>query len=312
MNSIRWGLILAVVCLQALALPVSAEVPPQGVGNVDKEQLVSNIQQHLKAGEFEQAVEKLEVLYRLDKKTVTLFNIAIAREKQRASCLVRASAYERVLKACHGCDEELNARKRLAEIRGDCFGTLVITTEPEGLEVTVNGRSVGRTPIEAEFAEGRYVIGARRGGDTTETEVDVVRKSFVRAQLTVAPVALQPSATAAKSKSTNKQNIWPWVVAGSGLLLAGTGTYLLMDAHSTHDDAASQPGRVTYGAYQDAESQQTLGGVLTITGVAAVFGGLTWWLLSSEPSAQAPGASETPTVRVGFGPAMLVIGGTIK
>ena len=124
------------------------------VKKVDKEQLVSKIQQHLKAGEFEQAVEKLEVLYRLDKQTVALFNIAIAREKQRASCMVRASAYERVLKACHGCDEELNARKRLAEIRGDCFGTLVITTQPEGLEVTVNGRSVGRAPIEAEFAEG--------------------------------------------------------------------------------------------------------------------------------------------------------------
>ena len=100
MNSIRWGLILAVVCLQALALPVSAEVPPQGVGKVDKEQLVSNIQQHLKAGEFEQAVEKLEVLYRLDKQTVTLFNVP-SRGKQRASCIVRASAYEKV-KACHG------------------------------------------------------------------------------------------------------------------------------------------------------------------------------------------------------------------
>ena len=87
----------------------------------DKSQLLAKVQQDLQAKRYDAAIRGMEQLYALEARPVLLLNIAVAREKQRAPCSVRAAAYQRLLEVCEGCSEEVQARKRLAFIQADCF-----------------------------------------------------------------------------------------------------------------------------------------------------------------------------------------------
>jgi len=69
---------------------------------------------------------------------------------------------------------------RSAGIVGGATGTLAIETDPAGLDVIVDGRAVGRSPIELSLAEGLRSVVLKQGTLSRTVSVKVTRGETVR------------------------------------------------------------------------------------------------------------------------------------
>ena len=89
--------------------------------------------------------------------------------------------------------------------------------------------------------------------------------------------AREPPSAPAESKAS----IWPWVTAGAGVALVGTGAVFGVLAKSERDDAAEDPVHASATeTFDRAETMATTANVLFIVGGMATAGGVTWILLS--------------------------------
>lgn len=302
------GWVISVTIGQAYAEPPASS-------QTDKSGLLAKVQQDLKAQRYDAAIQGMEQLYALEASPVLLLNIAVAREKQRAPCSVRAAAYQRLLEVCQGCSEEVQARKRLAFIQADCFGALRIDTNPSNLEVLLNGRSIGRAPIKQELAEGTYEVSARTGVRHHTLEVDVTRKAVKNVVLELPPIETKAeAATTPKVADDGDYALLQWSITGSGVVLLGVGGYLMADAKAVHDEVGETGHNVTYQRYKtDALERHKTGLTLLSIGSVIALSGLTWWALSApEPDAKRSAGPFTPQpLSVGFGPGMLYLGGSL-
>ena len=79
---------------------------------------------------------------------------------------------------------------RSAGVVGAATGTLAIETDPAGLDVIVDGRAVGRSPIELALPEGMRSVVLRQGALSRTVAVKVARGETVRHRFEfVAPAA---------------------------------------------------------------------------------------------------------------------------
>jgi hypothetical protein len=69
---------------------------------------------------------------------------------------------------------------RSAGVVGAATGTLAIETDPAGLEVSVDGRAVGRSPIELSLPEGMRSVVLKQGSLSRTVAVKVTRGETVR------------------------------------------------------------------------------------------------------------------------------------
>lgn len=125
---------------------------------------------------------------------------------------------------------------------------------------------------------------------------------------------------------------WPYVVGGVGLAMAGVGTWLLVDGaqDANEIDNASHEPRVlptgtrsvvtgiTMSRAADLEASANLktglGASFVGVGVAAVVGGIVWWLIDDPSEASGTGEVQTSQRRRAFDfgvqPNGVVVGGT--
>jgi len=85
---------------------------------------------------------------------------------------------------------------RSAGVVGAATGTLAIETDPAGLDVIVDGRAVGRSPIELALPEGTRSVVLKQGALSRTVAVKVTRGETVRHRFEfVAPAAPATAAT---------------------------------------------------------------------------------------------------------------------
>jgi len=88
---------------------------------------------------------------------------------------------------------------RSAGVIGSATGVLAIETDPSGLDVTVDGRASGRTPVELTLAEGTRSVVLSQGALSRTVPVNVRRGETVRHRFefvaAAAPVVVASSGT---------------------------------------------------------------------------------------------------------------------
>ena len=85
---------------------------------------------------------------------------------------------------------------RSAGIVGSATGVLTIETDPAGLDVIVDGRASGRTPVELTLAEGTRSIVLSQGAISRTVAVNVRRGETVRHRFEFVAAAAAPAAAA--------------------------------------------------------------------------------------------------------------------
>lgn len=135
--------------------------------------------------------------------------------------------------------------------------------------------------IEEPAARDRKAIEARvLTIDAQVAELTGARKA--QAATARSPEAPAPADTSSKPGPT------PWIVAGVGLALLGTGATLGVIANAKHDAAVDEPVQTRAVAFQDsAETFGTVATVVTIAGAVLALGGATWAIVRSPRATNA-------------------------
>jgi hypothetical protein len=102
---------------------------------------------------------------------------------------------------------------RSAGIVGSATGTLAIETDPSGLEVIVDGRTSGRTPLELALAEGTRSVVLKQGELSRTVAVNVRRGETVRHRFEFVAAAA-PAASSGTLQVTSEPSRVPLVVDG--------------------------------------------------------------------------------------------------
>ena len=156
---------------------------------------------------------------------------------------------------------------------------LTVTVD-EGAEVTVDGRAIGRAPLPPQpVALGAHTIVATLP-DGRRAEAAVVIELGTPISLTLS--------------LGSKRTVWPWVVAGGAVALAGGGLGLGLAADGVASDwAAACPAgascaagftRERYDA--DADTVALQGGLSTglwIGAGVALTAAVVWWIIEGQP-----------------------------
>ena len=148
--------------------------------------------------------------------------------------------------------------QRRAERMNDT-ARLVVTSNPEGAEVRLDGELVGTTPTDTEVPPGSYELTVYQNGYRTESK----------------NVSLEPATQAQYSlalKRTGYQRWLPWTLLGTGVASLGVGISLLaIDENPIRSDCnADVDGRCQY-QYDTLAGGVTfavLGSGLVVSGVA--------------------------------------------
>ncbi len=178
-------------------------------------------------------------------------------------------------------------------------GTLVVTTEPLGAAVFVDGATTpaGQTPLTIRLAPGEHALRVTlEDYDTALQTIDLEagQRSAITLRLEAAeaaPPPADPPPVVDRRPTDDGAPRWlPWAVVGAGAAVAGTGAFFVtraFDAQDERDAAIEDGGSVedARAADDDARTFQTIGWIGVGVGVAAIGGGLAWWLLDDDGDA---------------------------
>jgi archaellum component FlaG (FlaF/FlaG flagellin family) len=84
---------------------------------------------------------------------------------------------------------------RSAGVVGSATGTLAIETDPSGLDVEVDGKPIGRSPVELTLAEGTRAVVLKQGTVSRSIAVKVTRGETVRHRFEFLAAAVPAAAT---------------------------------------------------------------------------------------------------------------------
>ena len=74
-------------------------------------------------------------------------------------------------------NERIAAYKKTRQESSAAFGTLKVTSSPQGARVSIGDMELGETPLEVEFEPGEYVLRVQRHGYATKQETIVLEPS---------------------------------------------------------------------------------------------------------------------------------------
>ena len=219
---------------------------------------------------------------------------------------------------------EQQAREALKNAR-QRVGTIRLTVEPEGAEVSLDGKGMGRAPLSAPvFVEpGLHTIRATLVGFVEESaKVDVSAgnegsvavklrtEDTAVARVSVAPSSLPPARETLRSEPSATNPI-PWILSGVAVVGVGVGVAMLVLAGDTESekDTALRPlpeaqpcGRNTPHVAEcaraddlssKARTQRTVAFITLGAGLAAAAGAATVWLWPAESDAAKSRAAQS-------------------
>ncbi|MCA9540360.1 MAG: PEGA domain-containing protein [Myxococcales bacterium] len=189
------------------------------------------------------------------------------------------------------------------------YGRLRVTSDVPGA-VTVDGRAMGSTPVEALWlAPGAHALRFEASGLPAETRmVTLTAGALETVALTVRPAAPAPAPVVEdKPPPPPPDRLLPWTVTGIAGAFAVAGAVTLVVASGTEDDAdalhakyeaatdpneASRLRQQAESKYEDRDLQRGLG--LGFLGAAVVAGGAATWLWLSDSPPQTATVAISP------------------
>lgn len=193
-----------------------------------------------------------------------------------------------------GASEEISVKLRRAQGEGD----LIVESSVAGAEVRIDGRVVGKAPVQLSSAAGRYVIQvwAKNHADWTGfATVAPDKATRVQVHLTRAPGAAAPTKQALQWKPQKRHlslSTWGWMTMGLGAAMGGAASYT---GWASFDRARAALAREMQSFWAATLALGSLGG-------AAVAGGLIMVLLDDHGNQDKEATLEMLTFTPGFTP----------
>ncbi len=164
---------------------------------------------------------------------------------------------------------------------------LTLAGLPRGAQLFVDGQRQG-SEAPLRLRPGRHMIRVEAPGyERWERGLQLRAGTRTAEQVEARPLP-------APAPAPEEPSPWPWALGGTGVAATGAGAFFLVSAAASYDDAEAATARHNASsdaaeraarradaeaATADGESSASLGYALVGVGVAAVVGGVVWWLL---------------------------------
>lgn len=249
---------------------------------------------------YREAAAEFQAAYRARPHGVLQYNIAQCQERMGDLPGALAS-YHAYLREVPDAEDRQQVRKTIAALEKRLAATgrqhLLVTSDPSGAEVSIEGKARGRTPLSAALAFGTYQLSlALPGFETARREVRLAKDRPVELALKLQAVASAPPAPVAQAVppapaaappslsapapspvpapqaapqkvERKKGRVWTWVAAGTAVALTGVGIGYGVAAKSDSNKLVS-------GQYTQPQVQQLYDGAKSKSGTANVFYGV--------------------------------------
>ena len=312
---------------------VLAQLSPPGTDPQSKAQaqrLLTEGSDLYEKGDYAGALEKFNAAYAAYPSPKLMFNIGQAN-RDLSRPVEALEAFEKFLAGALDASPETtaDARKSLTELR-DKLGRIRIDCEKPGSEVSVDGKSIGLTPLLDPIwaTPGRHQVTAKHARAAPAVEdVDVAAGSMSTVTMRMLPLAV-PMAVASGPLANATPDLglqapptsssarpgwwlgrkWTWVAGGSTVLLtagaitAGLSMQSRFNSLNNSCGSASGPPRCSQSDIDSVTSRQIIANVLWgLAGAAAITTGVLFYF-EGRPIAVVPMAGETTgaLARVGF------------
>ncbi len=159
---------------------------------------------------------------------------------------------------------------------------LVVTSTPAGAIVRVDGRKLGRTPLEVPVEPGVHAVGVAHTGFVADERMVRVEDKPVSVAVTLKPDSVAQAAAAAPAVKRGLSTRTWWAIGLGGVAAAAGGVAIVMgvEAENLADEAKRiPPGEEYIAAYRekqdDFDRTKLISNVGWITAGAAVVGAVT-------------------------------------
>ena len=253
-------------------------------------------------GDFAAALERFEAAYRIYPSAKLQFNIGQA-DRELGRPLEAFQAFEKFLASSPDAAPEIlaEARQSDTELRAK-LGQVKIVSASAGVEVTLDGNSVGTTPIAAPIwtVPGPHEVALQRPG-ARPVSVDVLAGNEVVASLDLpAPVSPSPAATpmavaveTARATPVSPPGWWArqrwyaWTAAGATVAFGASAIVVGLSANRLYNQDLTSCGST--GCSDDQKntlkSRALLANVFwALTGVSAVATGIAVYVDGKDAS----------------------------
>ena len=248
----------------------------------------------------------LTILERTSLLAVKVLDVKRSRTLARVTATLLDATERELVDAARRLGHEAATGERL-----DTTGLVRIAVDQAGAVVTLDGRSLGASPLQAapRVLEGPHTITVQKDGFVRwSTSVMVPAGQTVPVTAELVPVQLMGEA--ARSRLWT----WGWVSTGVAVAAAGSGIYFGAQANQSYDAYQAATGRSqAVDLHDQAQQQATIANVswvvAGVSGLAA--GGLLVAAMVQDAAAAAPPAVRTTAAPVLIpGGAMLAVGGS--
>lgn len=253
------------LCL-VLAVPPAQAAPAATPSTVEKARAAFlSAQQLYQASRFVEALKKFEEAQALNAHPVILFNIARCHE-QLGAVPEAIRAYREYLRLSPGAADRSEVQASIASLEKrapqSATQTLVVSAEPAGSLVKVDGKSVGKSPVSTELPPGEHELEVSAEGfepfKRTFTltalrplEMNVsLRAVTVAADAPTRPPTLTPDDAPPMPPLVSqpvepRRRTFTWVAGGAALVSGAVATGLGIGANATAAELRSGTVRPT-------------------------------------------------------------------
>ena len=194
---------------------------------------------HLRQQALCEAASELSEAHANIPRATVLFNLGLVYDKWPGHCGPAIEAFTEYLGTCKAdCAQRSAAEKKRAELTPACQGRIVVATAPWGEAITVDGRTLGSSPVTADVLPGRHTVAATHDGERIERLVYVetgatraVTLQFSgRAEVPTPVATTKPKeapvveASPQPSPPRSSSGVWGWTAIGVGGVAAIVGT----------------------------------------------------------------------------------------
>ncbi|MCA9526247.1 MAG: PEGA domain-containing protein [Myxococcales bacterium] len=214
---------------------------------------------HFQAGRYPEAIAEFNKAYRMGPNPILVFNMARAFE-ELGDFASATEFYKRYLQMAPEApdrkvvEESLRTLELLAARQEKpAEGTLEVQSVPEGATVLVDGRPVGRTPLQLPVASGRHFVAVEHAGHSRESrEIAVDAGKVQRLDFTLVSVKAPPPPVAQES------NAPAWILLGVGTTMIVGGSIagvIALDRNDQLDAIESGEKQASRSRFDDLQTE---------------------------------------------------------